>query len=136
MEFVVDTNVLFSFFRKGSLTRHLLTDFKSLELSTPSFCLEELSGLGELICEKAAISEAGFREALDVLQLFVRIVPEEAYSGFLPKAKKISPDPDDVDFFALALKLGCRMWSNDKKLKEQSVVGVLTTPEVAELVGL
>lgn len=43
---------------------------------------------------------------------------------------KISPDKDDVDYFALALKLDIGIWSNDKLLKGQSVVKVFNTMEM------
>jgi predicted nucleic acid-binding protein len=40
------------------------------------------------------------------------------------------PDPDDIDFTALALKLDCPLWSNDKELKQQTVVKVFSTSEL------
>ncbi|MEK6968674.1 MAG: PIN domain-containing protein [Nanoarchaeota archaeon] len=49
------------------------------------------------------------------------------------EAKKISPDPDDVAYFALALYLGCPIWSNDKRLKEQNKVRIITTKELAQI---
>ncbi len=47
-------------------------------------------------------------------------------------AEEISPDKDDVLYFALALRLDCAIWSNDKALKGQSVVAILNTKEVSE----
>ena len=41
---------------------------------------------------------------------------------------------DDIDFLALALKLKCLLWSNDKLLKEQSKVKVINTEEMISLV--
>ena len=52
------------------------------------------------------------------------------FREFEEKAKKISPDPDDVLYFALALRLRCAVWSNDKKLKEQKIVNILTSEEI------
>ena len=48
-------------------------------------------------------------------------------------AKRISPDLDDAPYFALALKQKCALWSNDKKLQEQSAVKVYTTEEIMQL---
>lgn len=62
----------------------------------------------------------------------MKFAKEEEYSKFLPEGRKISPDPDDSDFFALALKLDCPIWSEDKKLKEQSRIRVLNTRELSE----
>ena len=43
MKVVVDANILFSFFKKDSTTRKLLTSFEIFELYTPSLCIKELS---------------------------------------------------------------------------------------------
>ncbi len=48
------------------------------------------------------------------------------------QAKSICPDPDDIQYFALALKLGCPIWSNDKALKEQNTVEVISTGELID----
>lgn len=52
----------------------------------------------------------------------IKFVPLSEYKEYLSKAKEISPDPNDVDIFALALKLNCPIWSNDKELKKQNVI--------------
>ena len=49
-------------------------------------------------------------------------------------AEKITPDPNDAEYFALALKLGCGIWSNDKKLKEQDKIKIYSTSDLIELV--
>ncbi|MCK4435272.1 hypothetical protein KAU87_00515, partial [Candidatus Bathyarchaeota archaeon] len=56
-------------------------------------------------------------------------IPLEEYSSFMKEALAI-PDPDDIDFPALALKLDCPLWSNDKELKQQTVVKVFSTSEL------
>ncbi|MBU4341533.1 MAG: hypothetical protein KJ928_02905 [Candidatus Altiarchaeota archaeon] len=50
MKLVVDTNVLFSFFRKESKTRELILNFELLDLNTPAFCISELLKYRETIC--------------------------------------------------------------------------------------
>jgi len=135
MRFVVDANILFSFFKKDSSTRWLISRFEVLELITPSFCVEELLKYKELICKKSNISNKVFREIFNELKAFVKIVPLTEYSKFLAKAKKICPDPDDVDFFALALKLDCPIWSNESRLKRQSKIKVFSTKELMKLLS-
>ncbi|MBT5021736.1 hypothetical protein HOK51_08530 [Candidatus Woesearchaeota archaeon] len=49
-------------------------------------------------------------------------------------AKIICPDENDVDYFALALKLNCAIWSNDKKLKNQNSIIVYSTEELINLI--
>ena len=66
---------------------------------------------------------------------YLRPVPNEETESFIPEAEKISPDKDDVDYLALALKLGCAIWSNDRELKEkQSIVIVYNSQEVLNMV--
>lgn len=49
--------------------------------------------------------------------------------------KKISPDPNDADYFALALMLKCPIWSNDKELLKQNVVRIYSTGELIKAFG-
>jgi len=45
-------------------------------------------------------------------------VPVSEYKDFRQEAESISPDPNDMQYFALALKLCCPIWSNDKNAEE------------------
>jgi len=98
--------------------------------------VDELRKHKELVCKKSALSGEEFEEVLDDLRIFVKVSLHSEYKEFFHDAKNISPDPDDVDLFALALKLKCPIWSNDGKLKDQSRVKVLSTKELIELLGL
>jgi predicted nucleic acid-binding protein len=135
MKLVVDTNVLFSFFKKESETKKLILNFEILELATPSFCVDELEGHKELISRKSRLSNSEFEEVLNALLIFVKVFSLSEYKDSLQNAKNISPDPDDVDFVALALNLDCAIWSNDKRLKQQSVVKVFSTSELIKLLS-
>jgi len=73
MKLVVDKNVLFSFIKKESKTRKLILNIEVLELVTPSFCIDELNGHKELICEKSGLSDSEFEEAFDDLRVFVKV---------------------------------------------------------------
>jgi predicted nucleic acid-binding protein len=57
----------------------------------------------------------------------------EELSEFVQEAENITPDPDDMVYFALALRMKCPIWSNDKKLKEQEKVKVYNTHELVNL---
>ena len=129
MKFVVDANVLFSFFWKDSFTKRLLTG-KYFELYSPEFSLEEIGNYKKEIMRKAKLDSEEFDRLRRELILYVDFLSVEDYRKFLRKGVGISPDKDDVDYFALALKLGIGIWSNDKLLKEQSVVKVFNTMEV------
>jgi predicted nucleic acid-binding protein len=130
MKSVVDTNVLFSFFKKESKTRRLILNFEILELVTPSFCIDELNEHKELICKKSRLSDSEFEEVLDDLLIFVKVFSLSEYNEFLSDAKIISPDPDDIDLFALALKLDCPIWAQEKAFKKQLRVKVFSTSDL------
>lgn len=76
------------------------------------------------------MSKAQYALIERLLLSVVNFAGPEEYSRCMPEAKKVSPDPDDVDFFALALKLDCPIWSEDRLLKEQEAVRVCSTSEI------
>ena len=133
LKLVADANILFSFFKRDSTARELITSVELLKLYSPELALKELTKYKELICKKSKLNETEFEESLKALKLFVSFESEDFFKKLLPKARKISPDIDDAAYFALALKLGCSIWSNERRLKRQSVVKVLTTEDLARL---
>lgn len=80
------------------------------------------------------IGEFGFLER--ILQWRIEFVPVEEFKDFLKEAELVCPDPDDIEYFALALKLNCPIWSEDKRLKKQSKVKVFSTSELLKKFGL
>ena len=136
MKFVVDTNVLFTFFWKNSFTKGLLVD-QDLEFFAPEFALEEINKYSDEILRKTGISLEKFKELRTDLAIFVEFIPLEEYKQFLPEALSLIPlYPNDADFLALALKLTLPIWSNDPHLKRQSKVKVYSTSELLKEVGL
>ena len=131
MEFIVDTNILFSILLKDGSNAHLLFHPK-LVLYSPSYALEELSKYKELIIKKTERSDEEIEWLLKLLNRLIIFVDEEEYAEFSAEAKKICPDPEDDAFFALALKLRCGIWSNDKELKKQSRIDIYDSKEVAD----
>ena len=136
MNLVVDANVLFSFFKKDSLTRRFIFSHPELELFIPKYLFDELEEHKEEIKRKSKIDETVFELTKKELSMYVTVVSLDEFKGFWKKAKKISPDPDDTQYFAAALALECIIWSNDKALKQQSYVKILNTKELFELLGL
>lgn len=131
MELVVDTNILYSFFWKNSLTRKLLMKM-GLELFSPEFALEEINLHISDILKKTGISEEEFKQIRKDLAIAVSFIPLEEYSELLKQASKISPDSEDIDFLALALKLKLPLWSNDAELKKQNKVVIFSTSELLD----
>ncbi|MBS3106882.1 hypothetical protein J4419_04455 [Candidatus Woesearchaeota archaeon] len=134
MNLVVDSNVLFTFFWKNSLFRKLLSEF-SLTLFAPEYALVELREHRQEIAKKSGVSSKAFDRIQESLAEQVTFVPLELYQNRLKEALSFAPDPDDVDFFALAVELGLPLWSNDARLKSQKKVAVLSTEQVLMLLG-
>jgi len=137
MKLVVDANILFSFFKKDSFTRRFILSHPEIELFTPMYVFDELEEHKDEVKFKAKIGDIIFELSKKELLEYVTIVPLEEFKKFWEEAKQTSPDPDDVPYLAVALSLGCAIWSNDKDLKEgQSRVVVVTTEDLTKLLGL
>lgn len=106
MDLVVDANVLFASLIKQGKTIELLFN-EDFRLFAPEFILEELSEHEEEILQKSKRTREEFCEILAALEEVIMLVPNEEFAVFFQEARKISPDPDDFQYFALALKLKC-----------------------------
>jgi len=131
MKLVVDTNILFSFFKESSFTHKILFE-SQFEFFAPEYVFIELEKYRLTVMQKAKITPAQYARLLKLLSRKVTFVKETEYASFLSRAKLISPDKKDVDFFALALSLKCPLWTLDKELQKQSTVLILTTADIVE----
>jgi predicted nucleic acid-binding protein len=122
---------MFSFFWKKSITKHILMN-QGLELFAPEYALEEINKYKKEIMEKTRITEQEFVSLRKELAIAICFTPAEEYKQSLKTAIAISPDENDIDFFALALQMNCALWSNDKTLKQQNKIKILTTKQVLE----
>ena len=133
MILVADANILFSAILKNGATRELLL-FSGHEFYVPEYSISEfIEHLNELSL-RLKLNEGELKELMERLidASGIKIVPFEDFRQCTPEAEAISPDKDDVPYFALALHLGCALWSNDKALKRQNKIKVIST---AELLG-
>ena len=129
MELVVDANILFAALIKGSATSDLIVD-NSLNLVSVEFIFEEFEKYKNLIKEKTERTEEEFERFMEIIQKRIKLIPYEEFISLIVEAEKISPDPKDTEYLALALKLNCALWSNDKKLKTQDKVNVYSTEDL------
>jgi len=104
-----------------------------MELLSPEFALQEINKYRQDIIEKNNLSEKEFEQIRFDLAIAIKFIPIEGYSQKLQKALEISPDPNDLEFFALAIKLKLPIWSNDLKLKKQSKIKIITTTELINM---
>lgn len=132
MKLVVDSNVLFTWFWEQSVFRKLIKAGLP-ELVAPSFALVELKKYEKHIRAKTKLSASAFEAMLGLLRDNVRFVEREQYENERKRAEQHCPDTKDVEFFAVALRFQCPLWSNDAELKKQNMCKVLNTEELIEI---
>ncbi len=132
MNLITDANSVISALIKEGKSAEILLSF-TLNFYTPEFILQEIEEHKEEILEKTHRIESEFDNLFGDIKKIINIIPKEDFEEYISEAKKISPDPDDVMYFALALKLNCAIWSNDKKLKEQTKIKVYSTGDLIKL---
>ena len=139
---VVDSNSLFTFFWKNSVFNELCNQ-NLLELYSPEYSLEEIKKYSSEIIRKAKITEKEFNSPRNSLTAKINFIPLANYSLFFGKIKHLInklPEAErldlmkDIDFLALSLKLNIPLWSNDKLLKRQQAVEILTTEEIIKII--
>jgi len=132
VDLVIDANVLFSVLIKESFSYNLLFSGK-FHLFTPEYVFTELEKHKEELVNKTERTTEEFFRLVETLKRRIVIVPLEELFPYVGEAEKLTPDPGDMAYFALALKLNCAIWSNDKKLKEQNKIKVYNTHELNKL---
>ena len=133
MILVIDANILFSALIKDSLTAELIFN-EDLKLYACEFIIEEFFKYEEEIMKKTHRAREQFITIMHQLRDIITVIPKEEYSHLIAEAERFSPDPKDVMYFALAMKLNGSIWSNDKLLKKQDKVKVYLTSEIMQLV--
>jgi len=132
MSLVVDANILFSALIKDSFSCNLLFN-SDFSLFTPEYIFTEFEEHKEEILNKTERTAEDFFRLVDTLKRRVTTIQFSELLPYISEAEKITPDPDDLAYFALALKLNCAIWSNDKKLKEQNKIKIYSTHELSRL---
>ncbi len=135
MDLVVDANILFAALIKDGVGHNLLFSDK-LRLFTPEYIFTEFEKHKEDILNKTERTTIEFFRLTETIKRRIVLVPLEEIAPFVKGAEEITPDPDDMAYFALALKLNCAIWSNDKKMKKQDKVIIYHTHELSEIMGL
>ncbi len=129
MDLVVDANIVFSALIKENKTYELLFD-EVLHLFAPEFFFLEFEKHVKEILEKSEKREDDFIRLATIIKKKISFIPLEELLPYLDEAEKICPDCNDVAYFALALKLKCAVWSNDKALKKQDKILIFSTEDL------
>ncbi len=132
MRLVVDANIIMAALIGRGFTLDMLYSEK-LELLSPEFVMLEIENHKDEVVSKSGLSGSDVSIFLDAVKSRINIIPSEELKAFVKEAEELSPDPNDFQYFALALKLSCPIWSNDKELKKQSRIPVFTTEELLKL---
>lgn len=107
---------------------------EDIHLYAPEFLFVELAKYKELIMQKTGRSEEEFDEVISVLHKYIHFIPMEDFVTSLKEAERISPDPKDVTYLALALRMKIPVWSNDKDLRlKQNSVKVISTRDIVSM---
>ncbi len=133
MRLVIDNNVFFSLMNPKSINSYLFSMLRINEYFVPKCVNTELNEHKADCLVKSQLSEHEFElrrmEVEDELEF--TDLPE--YKRFLKKAIGSLPDPEDSPYLALALRLNCPIWSNDKHFEKQSLVKVFKTEDLVKL---
>jgi predicted nucleic acid-binding protein len=132
LNIVIDSNILFSALIKDSLTRRMILDYKGTFLF-PSYIFEEMEKHKRELQIKSRMTPEEFKLLLSYLLLKVSVVPTNSLIQYKKQAYEIVKDidPNDVLFIACALAYPQSfLWSDDKKLRRQSIVPILNTREM------
>ena len=133
MELIIDANILMSALIATQSTTYDIIFNNRIRLFSVDKLLKELEKHKSEILDKSGLSEYDFDIFVSLISAEIEFIPYSEIEKFVPEAEKITPDPNDTEYFALALKLNCSIWSNDKKLKKQDKVKVYSTEELVKI---
>ncbi len=133
---VLDTNVLISALLKDSLTRKTIIS-SGFAFCYPEISLEEIRKYESYIIKKGGYTQEEYRQILNTLLQYIRLVPLEVIQPYLTRAKEImnSIDINDTVFVATAFALTASfIWSDDSDFDRQHAVKVLKTKDMIKLI--
>ncbi len=138
MNIVVDANELFScIIAKGKkLDSHTTGIFFSdeLKLFAPMKLLEELENNKEEVMRKSTFSEYEFATFIELLKLRISFIRLAEFVDKVSAAKDLAPHLKDVQYFALALKLDAKIWSQEKAFKKQKMIDIVSTNDLWHII--
>src|SRR3990167_5967289 len=112
MKLVLDNNILFSLMKLESANSYL---FFSLNVGfiAPEFIKSEFNKYKEYCLSKSRLSKHEFKLRQTEVESNIEFFKLSEYKHFLKKSLEVMPDPEDIDFLALALFTNSPIWSND-----------------------
>ena len=128
----MDANVVLSALIGGKAAR-VFVEAKALRFVTTAGVVGEVEEYIPVLAQKKGLSREVLEAAFSLLGL--EVFKRETYSGLIPAAVDLigKRDPVDVELVALALTLGCPVWSNDNDLVELKRIKTYTTAEMLRM---
>lgn len=135
MDFILDTNILFSALVKDSITREIIFCPK-FKFYIPEYSIIEIKKYYPEIAKKGSLKEDDVNEILKRILKNSIFIPFNKYKVNLEKGREIigSIDENDVPFIAAALSIkNDGIWTNDKHFKMQNKIKIFSTSDMIEL---
>lgn len=132
MKLVVDANIIMAILIKPGKTLELFYS-DDFEYFVPEKLFKEIDKHIFTIVEKTGLTLEEISDVFRPIKMKLNIISEMEFMKCLEDAKQNCPDPNDIEYFALAKHLNCPIWSNDQKLKEQSKIKIFNTKEIIEM---
>ena len=80
--------------------------------------------------KRIRLSNDELQKLLEILTRNIQTIPKQSYHRFLGRALTLAPHAEDAPYLAVALSREIPIWSNDRGLKNQSIVKIYTTAEL------
>lgn len=132
MKLIIDNNILFSLIKPDSIASKIFS-FLNSEFIAPSFIQHEFDKYEEECLKKSKLSKRDFIKRKNEIFSRITFIGTDSYKEFIQEAIKCLIDEDDAPYLALALKVKAPIWSNDKDLKKQDKVTILSTEDLVNV---
>src|SRR4030043_104386 len=83
--------------------------------------------------KKSGLSNKDFNKRKDEIFSRINFIEFNEYKEFIQEALEGLIDEDDAPYIALSLKIKAPVWSNDKDLKKQEKVTILSTEDLMNI---
>ncbi len=120
MRLVVDANVVFSALLKKGASRKIISD-RRIVLFAPLALLKEIEKYAGELKKRSGLQSRNFLELTKTILSRIRMVEDREIEPFLPAAKHLCIDPNDVAYVACALAVNAELWSRDRHLKQPRI---------------
>jgi len=132
MKLIIDNNILFSLMKPDSVSSKIFV-FLNCELIAPSFIQHEFNKYKDECFKKSGLSKKDFDKRKNEILSKINFIEFKEYKEFIKEALKGLTDEDDSPYIALGLKIQSPIWSNDKDLKKQDRITILSTEDLVHI---